>query len=126
MAKTRKGGYMKDGDVTEIRIAGSATYTEVVATAATALDLLPVEIDFEGDPELTLFRSDGTVVPNKPIVSNYSDRSEAWTLERYLKSSKKSAAQLKLGVGYRYKVYRNLKPYTGKLGQKIFLFICKL
>lgn len=100
---------MKGGDYTEVRVPGYATYTEVAATAGTALDL-EVDQDFEGDPELILFRSDGTVVPNKAVMSDYLERSEPWTLERYLKSFQKSAAQLKLGIGYRYKVYRHLYP----------------
>ena len=104
MEKSRKGGFIKDGDYIEVRLSKGATYEEMTAAAARSLELSLESTDFEGEPELTLFRTDGTIVPNQPISLDDPARSVPWTLERYLKSVKKSAAQLKLGIGYRYKV----------------------
>ena len=104
MARSRKGGFVKDGDFTEIRIEKSSSYDDAVAVAAEAMDLEPEDEDVlaGAEMELYLFRTDGTVVPNQPIT--VVKETLPWTLERYLKSLKKSAAQIKLGVGYRSKV----------------------
>ena len=52
----------------------------------------------EEEARQSLFRIDGTVVPNIPIGNN------PWTVARYLKSLRKSPGQLKLGAGFYYKV----------------------
>ena len=101
MAKSRKGGFTKDGDFTEIRIEKSSSYDHVAAVAAEAIDLAS-EDDDDSEMELYLFRTDGTVVPNQPIT--LAKESVPWTLQHYLKSLKKTAAQINLGVGYRSKV----------------------
>ena len=94
---TRKG-YKKEGGFVEVVLDGESDYDEVVQQAATTLNLE----DEDGCTELLLFRVDGTVIPNNEVDIGGFTRS--WTLQRYLKSLGKTAAQMKLGVGFRYEV----------------------
>lgn len=95
MAHIRKG-YIRSGDYVGVRVPKSASYAQVVGHA---LDVLGVEVDDEeGEAKQSLFRIDGTVVPVNPV------NDLPWTLGHYLKSLRKSAGQLKVGVGYHYKV----------------------
>lgn len=97
MSRSRKGGFVKDGLYTEVRMSRNYSYEDFLAAADEALE---IEVDTleEEDPELLLFRTDGTIVPNRPIL--YGNTEQPWTLDAYLKSMKKTAAQVKLGVGY--------------------------
>ena len=75
----------------------TASYGQVVSEAIRVPDLEEEEEEKgEGDP--SVFRIDGTVVPDSPI------NDMPWTLARYLKSLHKTAGQLRLGVGYYYRV----------------------
>ena len=57
-----------------------------------------IRLEENGDEaDLTLFRSDGTVIPNEEM------NSLPWTVGNYLRSIK-AASQVKLGVGYLIKV----------------------
>ena len=96
MGHSRKG-YVRSGDYVEVRVPKTAMYSQV---AAHAVDILDIEEDDEerGEGEPSLFRIDGTVVPDSP-VNNLQ-----WTVSRYLSSLRKSAGQLKLGVGFYYRV----------------------
>jgi hypothetical protein len=69
--------------------------------ATHALEVLGVEEEEEpegykkeerGKP--SMFRIDGTKIPNSPI------NNQPWNVSRYLTSLRKSAGQLKLGVGF--------------------------
>ena len=96
MVQSRKR-YIRDGDYMEVRVAKSATYSEVVACAIEALGVQEEE-EQEGEGEPRIFRIDGTVVPDSDI------NGVSWTIARYLSSLHKSAGQIKLGVGYQYQV----------------------
>ena len=91
-------GYKKDGGFVEVMLNGDSDYEAVVEQAAATLDLE----EEEGSTELHLFRVDGTVIPNTDV--DVGGVTQSWTLERYLRSQGKTAAQMKLGVGYRYMV----------------------
>ena len=57
-----------------------------------------------------LLRVDGTVIPNNEV--DIGGFSRSWTLQRYLKTMGNTAAQIKLGVGFKYEVSsRKLTPY---------------
>ena len=107
MVRSRKDGFIKEGDFTEVRIERGSTYSGVVAIAAESMGLETEEEEDDGaEPELALFRTDGTVVPNQPIV--FGKETQPWMLERYLKSLMKTAAQVKFGVGFHCKVRFNM------------------
>ena len=89
--------YKKYGGFVEVMINGGSYYEEVVEQAAETLKL-----EEEEDSDLCLFRVDGTVIPNLDVEVDGLMR--YWTLERYLKSQGKTSQQLKLGVGYRFRV----------------------
>ena len=74
MVRSRKGGFIKEGDFTEVRIERCSSYSDVVAIAAESMDLETEEEEEDdgAEPELVLFRTDGIVVPNQPIV--FSER----------------------------------------------------
>lgn len=67
----------------EIRVAKSATHSEVVACAIEALGVQEEE-EQEGEGEPRIFRIDGTVVPDSDI------NGVSWTIARYLSSLHKS------------------------------------
>ena len=96
MAQSRKG-YVRAGDYMEIQVATSATYSQVVTCAVEGLGIQEEE-EQAGEGEPRIFRIDGTVVPDLDI-SHVS-----WTISRYLKSLHKTPGQIKLGVGYYYRV----------------------
>ena len=91
---SHKKGYERDGGYVEVRMRRTLHYSSF---AAEALEALNFE-DEEGDGEPTIFRVDGTVVPEEAI------NDLPWTIGRYLKLIQKTPAQLKLGVGYYYQV----------------------
>ena len=89
--------YKKESGFMEVMLDGDSTYEDVVQLAAETMSL-----EKDEDSTELLFRADGTMVPNIDVsVGGFSQR---WTLQRYLKSLGKTAAQMKLGVGYRYVV----------------------
>ena len=94
MEHSRKG-YVRCGDYVEVRVPKAASYSYVVSCA---LEVLDAEEDEEekGEGKPSMFRIDGTIVPDSPIDDL------PWTITRYLKSLRKSAGQIKLGVGFCY------------------------
>lgn len=82
-------GYTKDTEYVEVRVKKSASYEEVASTAKGVVGLPDKSIGI-----LSVFRSDGTVIPDKRIADC------EWTIGGYLKSLNKSCSQIKLGVGY--------------------------
>ena len=96
MGHSRKG-YVRCGDYVEVRVPKTASYSQVVSHALEVLDVEEDEED-EGEAKPCMFRIDGTMVPDSPV------NNLPWTVARYLKSLRKSAGQLKLGVGFYYKV----------------------
>lgn len=98
------------GDYVEVRVAKMASYSQVVSNALEILDV--EEEEEEGEAKPSIFRIDGTMVPDSPI------NDLPWTVTRYLKSLQKSAGQLKLGVGFYYKV--SLLAYT-KAVYKVYI-----
>ena len=106
MGHSRKG-YIRSGDYVEVRVPKSATYSELVGQAMKALDVEEDEEEGEGRP--SMFMIDGTVVPDCPI------NNLPWTVTRYLKSLRRSPGQLKLGVGFYYKVSVYLQHCKGRL-----------
>ena len=77
MGHSRKG-YVRCGDYVEVRVPKLASYSHVVSCA---MELLEVEEDEdeEGEAKPSIFRSNGTVVPDSPI------NALPWTVARYLK-----------------------------------------
>ena len=88
---------MRVGDYVEVRLPKTASYA---AVAAHAIDVLQLEEEEEekDEGEPSIFRIDGTVVP-ECLINDLP-----WTIARYLKSLHKSPGQLKLGVGFYYRV----------------------
>lgn len=68
-----------------------STYDDIINGCVKVLD-----VSGPSDRNLTLFRADGTIIPKTGFL----------TLKDYLTSMKKSAGQLKLGIGYGPKVHR--------------------
>ena len=95
MSRSRKR-YVRSGDYMEVTVPRCSTYDEVARAAFLVLDIQ--EEEEEGEGRLTMFRIDGTVIPDGDIGG------AAWTIARYLKSLNKSPGQIKLGVGYYYRV----------------------
>ena len=97
MIKTKRGvGYAKSREFIEVQVSRSDDYESVIKEA-----MRVIRLEENGDEaDLTLFRSDGTIIPNKEI------NSLPWTVGNYLRSMKKAASQVKLhvGVGYLIKV----------------------
>ena len=92
MGHSRKG-YVRCGDYVEVRVPKTASYSQVVSHA---LEVLEDEKEEEAKP--STFRIDGTMVPD------FLTNNLPWTVARYLKSLRKSAGHLKLGVGFYYRV----------------------
>ena len=82
-------GYTKDTEYVEVRVKKNASYEEVASIAKGVVGLPDNDVGL-----LSLFRSHGTVVPDKSIADC------KWTIGGYLKSLNKSCSQIKLGVGY--------------------------
>ena len=80
----------------EVRVQDGIEYNELVKTCAETLKLE----DPPPGSELSLFRSDGTLIP--PVATDESG--SGWVLRDYLKSINRSAAQIRFGVGYINKV----------------------
>lgn len=90
MNKNRSNtGYARSTEYVEVRVKKSASYVEVASTAKGVLGLPDENIGI-----LSIFRSDGTVIPDKSIAEC------KWTIGGYLRSIRKSCSQIKLGVGY--------------------------
>lgn len=79
----------KRSDYVKVSVPRSSSYAELCRHASDTL-----EMAVNVDAELRLFRVDGTMVLNRPIDG------KDWTVQRYLDMCNRSAAQLKLGVGY--------------------------
>ena len=92
-----KKGYIRAGDYVEVRVPKASSYSQLVNHALKVLDVEKDEEE-EGQARPSMFRIDGTMVPECSI------NDLPWTVARYLKSIRKSAGQLKLGVGFYYKV----------------------
>lgn len=96
MRRCRKG-YIRSGDYIEVRVSKTSSYQQVVSQAIEVLGIEEEDGESE-DGEPRIFRIDGTVVPDCPIDEL------SWTVSRYLRSLHKTAGQLKLGVGFHYRV----------------------
>lgn len=96
MSQSRKG-YIRSGDYIEVRVSKTSSHQQVVSQAIEVLEL-EEEDDENEDGEPRIFCIDGTVVPDCPIEEL------PWTPSRYLKSLRNTAGQVKLGVGFHYKV----------------------
>lgn len=103
--RTRKSGYTKVGDYVEVRVPRRARYTEVVQSAALAVGLneessSEEELLATSQGELSLFRSEGTRVPDSPLdLSTLTP----WTVHEYMNSFpsyRRTGIAVKLGVGY--------------------------
>ena len=104
-SRTRKSGYLKVGDYVEVRVPRTANYMEVANSAALAVGLIvpngsssEEELLEESRGELSLFRAEGTRVPNSAF-----DQSTPWTIHEYMSSFpsyKRNGIAIKLGVGY--------------------------
>ena len=96
MAGTHRGKkrYSKCTPFVDVRVKKSAHYDDVARISKVDIGLQDKEIGM-----LSLFRSDGTVIPDKSTFD------EQWAICGYLKSLKKSCSHIKLGVGYLMKVY---------------------
>ena len=98
MADSRKGR-VKDGDYLEVRVPKNSTYSDLVREASDAVDLV---LDSDKDPDnvkLSLFRADGTRVLDHPVTGTGGEQ-EQWTIRGYLRFLHKSAAQVRVRVGY--------------------------
>lgn len=99
-SRTRKSGFNKVGEYVEVRVTPSSTYNEVFEAAAQAVDMYDdsSEEELTDLPEqLSLFRADGTRIPNSPV-----DLSTPWTIDGYMStfpSYQRSRITIKLGVG---------------------------
>ncbi len=102
MIRNRKKGFSKDGSYTEVAVNRDASYDEVTLEAAEILDLS----EGEEEDELTLFRVDGTIIPNRPIGD------VPWSVRQYLSTLGSTGTQLKFGVGYKYKVSKLFYIYV--------------
>jgi hypothetical protein len=111
MGHSRKG-YIRCGDYVEVRVPKTASYSEVVSHALEVLDVEKDEEE-EGEAKPSVFRIDGTMVPDSPI-NNLS-----WNVTRYLKSLRKSAGQVKLGIGFFYKASTSMKSSSKSLVSSI-------
>ena len=94
MSKSRKS-YIRAGDYMEVRVSKNASYSQVVTRAVEVLGVEEEEDD-KGEGEPSIFRIDGTVVPDSTI------NELSWTISRYLQSLHKTPGQIKLGIGYHY------------------------
>ena len=92
MCKNRKRGYSKGGQYVEVHVPSRSTYDEIIKECVKV-----VQVPGSSRGELALFRVDGTLIPKQYFS----------TLFNYLKSMKKSAGQLKLGIGHGPKVCTN-------------------
>ena len=91
IVKSKKGiGYSKSGEFVEVQVSRTDCYDDVTRKAKEVVGLN----GYEGE-ELALFRSDGTLIPNKEI------NNQAWTVGNYFRSIRKAASQVKLGVGFK-------------------------
>ena len=77
MEHSRKG-YVRCGDYVEVRVPKAASYSYVVSCA---LEVLDVEEDEEekGEGKPSMFRIDGTIVPDSPIVC-WTNQTWCWIL----------------------------------------------
>lgn len=95
MKKKRSNkGYTKSTEYVEVRVKRAASYEEVASTSKSVLGL-----PHQDTGMLSLFRCDGTLIPDKKILDN------TWTIGGYLR---KSCSQIKLGVGYLMQVFHLL------------------
>lgn len=76
----------------EVRVCRNILYYDLVNES--------LQLEEAPESELSLFRSDGTIVPPTPI----DESGKEWTLEYYLRSIERSAAQVRFGVGFISKV----------------------
>ena len=96
---------MKVGDYVEVRVPCTASYEDVVQSAAEAVGLnnphdssSEEELAAESEGGLALFRSEGTRVHN-----SYLDASTPWSIHEYMSSFpsyQRTGTTVKLGVGY--------------------------
>lgn len=101
MVESRKGRF-EDGSFLEVTLTDSATYDEILHEAADALGLDDCD-ESDDSSVLSLFRADGTRVLVHSLPSA-AGSVEPWTIRGYLRLLHRSAAQVKLGVGYVTKV----------------------
>ena len=102
-SRGRKCGFRKAGDYVEVRVPLSATYQDVVEAASLAVGIddcstSEEELSEHSQRDLSLFRIDGTRIPNSPL-----DLSTPWTIDSYMStfpSYQRSGMAVKLGVGY--------------------------
>lgn len=86
-----KGKFNQVSGHREVQLARDDTYLAVVAMAAGALKLKDLGA-------LSLFRQNGTVILNGSLTVKGARK--PWTIGNYLLAIKKSAHQIKLGVGH--------------------------
>ena len=96
ITKNRKNNYSSTGGYVEVRVWRSILYYDLINVCARSLQLEAAPL--EG--ELSLFRSDGTIVPPTPV----DESGKEWTLLDYLKTIDRSAGQVRFGVGFISKV----------------------
>ena len=77
--------HVRRGDHMKVRVPKTASYSQVVSHA---LEVLDVEDEEEEEAKPSMFRIDGTMVPDS-LINNLP-----WTVARYLKSLRKSAGTM--------------------------------
>lgn len=100
MERTRKRGFSRVSDYTEVHLYGSDTYDEVITKGVQVLSSIE-EDDGEHEGEHPfLLRLNGTRTPRRPIGGS-EGKPLPWTLERYLVATfGKLSKGVKLGVAY--------------------------
>ena len=90
--QSKKGDYKRSTGFVEIEVLRADGYNEVTTKIAECL-----EIFTDGDDFLALFKLNGSRIIDKELTINGKKR--PWLIGNYLSFVKKSAAQLKLGIG---------------------------
>lgn len=108
MVRSRKKGYIRNGDYIEVRVKMDASYREVVEASVQQLGAIDSSSseDDEWSGEAVLVRANGTVILDRPIETTMHS-SVPWEIGSYMKtftSFVKSGVPVKLGIGFVPKV----------------------
>lgn len=92
MSETKSGDYKRCSGFVEVEVSKADNYEIVIGKIADCL-----EINVQDDEYLALFKLNGTRILNKELTINKIKR--PWLIGNYLSFIKKSASQVKFGIG---------------------------
>lgn len=92
MSETKKGDYKRCSGFVEVEVCKADNYEAVTRKIAEC-----IELSLEDDQYLALFKLNGTRILNKELTINRIKR--PWLIGNYLSFVKKSASQVKFGIG---------------------------